>query len=51
MKLAAANALAKLVHPDQLSEEYIILSLFDKRVVEAASQGIARKCTSSKASS
>ena len=60
MKLAAAHALAKLVHSDQLSEEYIIPSLFDKRVVEAVSQavaktavaqGIARKRTSSKRSS
>lgn len=55
MKLAAAKALAALVKPEQLSEDYIIPSLFDKRVVENISKavcisairsGISRKRTS-----
>ena len=35
MKLAAARALASLVGPDALHEEYIVPSLFDRRVAEA----------------
>jgi malate dehydrogenase (oxaloacetate-decarboxylating) len=38
MKLAAARALADLVGPDELQEEYIIPSLFDRRVVEAVTK-------------
>ncbi len=41
MKLAAAEALAKLVSRDQLHEEYIIPSIFDKRVVERVSHAVA----------
>lgn len=52
MKLAAADAIAGLVSSDQLGEEYIIPSIFDKRVVDhvaeavahaAARSGVARK--------
>jgi malate dehydrogenase (oxaloacetate-decarboxylating) len=38
MKLAAARALADLVGPDELHEEYIIPSLFDRRVAEAVTR-------------
>jgi malate dehydrogenase (oxaloacetate-decarboxylating) len=40
MKLAAADALAKIVKRDALSEEYIIPSLFDKRIVERMSEAV-----------
>ena len=42
MKLAAAEAIANLIPEDQLSEEYIIPSIFDKRVVEAVSMAVAQ---------
>ena len=41
MKLAAANALADIVAPSELSEEYITPSMFDSRVVTAVSQAVA----------
>ena len=41
MKLAAANAIAGLISSDQLSGEYIIPSIFDKRVVPAVSEAVA----------
>ncbi|MCL6647462.1 MAG: NAD-dependent malic enzyme [Chloroflexi bacterium] len=52
MKLAAADAIASLVSDDELSEEYIVPSMFDRRVVEAVAEatrtaaiatGVARK--------
>ena len=52
MKLAAAHALAGLVGPDELTEEYIVPSMFDKRVADtiaaatraaAWASGVARK--------
>jgi len=57
MKLAASVALANLVSNDQLNEEYIIPSVFDKRVVPAVAQaveeaayktGVARKKSNQK---
>jgi malate dehydrogenase (oxaloacetate-decarboxylating) len=42
MKLAAAEAIARLIPEDQLNEEYIIPSIFDKRVVEAVSMAVAQ---------
>lgn len=42
MKLAAAKALAALVKSDQLTEDYIIPSLFDKRVVENVSRAVSK---------
>ena len=42
MKLAAADAIANLITPDQLSEEYIIPSIFDKRVVNAVAYAVAK---------
>ena len=40
MKLAAAEAIAGLIPADQLSEEYIIPSIFDKRVVEIVAHAV-----------
>ncbi|MEK4207004.1 MULTISPECIES: NAD-dependent malic enzyme [Paenibacillus] len=34
MKLAAAKAIASVVHPDELNEQYIIPSIFNEKVVE-----------------
>ncbi|HEX9780960.1 MAG TPA: NAD-dependent malic enzyme [bacterium] len=42
MKLAAAGAIAALIRPEQLNEEYIVPSLFDKRVVPAVAAAVAR---------
>jgi malate dehydrogenase (oxaloacetate-decarboxylating) len=41
MKLAAAHALAALVSDDELSEEYITPSMFDRRVVDAVASAVA----------
>ena len=41
MKLAAAHALAEIVSKAELSEEYIIPSMFDKRVAEAVATAVA----------
>jgi malate dehydrogenase (oxaloacetate-decarboxylating) len=38
MKLAAANAIADLVAPEEIDEEHIIPSMFDRRVAEAVAQ-------------
>lgn len=35
MKLAAANAIADIIHPEELHPDYIIPSVFDRRVGEA----------------
>ena len=52
MKLAAAKAIAELVGDDELQEEYVIPSMFDRRVAEAVATatreaawatGVARK--------
>ena len=52
MKLAAARAIAALIGPDELNEEYIIPGMFDARVADAVaratreaawSSGVARK--------
>jgi malate dehydrogenase (oxaloacetate-decarboxylating) len=42
MKIEAARAIASIVRGSELSEEYIIPSVFDKRVVEAVADGVAR---------
>jgi malate dehydrogenase (oxaloacetate-decarboxylating) len=47
MKLAAAKALANLITSDQLSSEYIIPNLFDKRVVQAISHAVSQAAVSS----
>ena len=41
MKIAAARGIASIVTASELGEEYIIPSVFDKRVVEAVSSGVA----------
>ncbi|MCF8567196.1 NAD-dependent malic enzyme [Alicyclobacillus tolerans] len=41
MKLAAAQAIAACVGDDQLNEQYIIPSVFNKKVVSAVSQAVA----------
>jgi malate dehydrogenase (oxaloacetate-decarboxylating) len=38
MKVAAAKAIANLVADDELNEEYIVPSMFDRRVAEAVAQ-------------
>lgn len=42
MKLAAAKALAALIPQEELSEENIIPSAFDKRVVPAIAAAVAQ---------
>jgi malate dehydrogenase (oxaloacetate-decarboxylating) len=42
MKIAAARRIAAIVRPGELSSEYVIPSVFDKRVVEAVADGVAR---------
>jgi malate dehydrogenase (oxaloacetate-decarboxylating) len=42
MKIEAARGIASIVSASELSEEYIIPSVFDKRVVEAVAEGVAR---------
>jgi malate dehydrogenase (oxaloacetate-decarboxylating) len=39
MKIEAARAIASIVSASELSDEYIIPSVFDKRVVEAVADG------------
>ncbi|HEV8144640.1 MAG TPA: NAD-dependent malic enzyme [Methylomirabilota bacterium] len=41
MKLAAAHALAAIVSQNELSEEYIIPSMFDRRVAEAVATAVS----------
>ena len=40
MKLAAANAIADLIEPDELTESYIIPSPFDPRVATAVARAV-----------
>jgi malate dehydrogenase (oxaloacetate-decarboxylating) len=42
MKLAAAHAIASVIPEDHLSEDYIVPSVFDKRVVRAVARAVAR---------
>jgi malate dehydrogenase (oxaloacetate-decarboxylating) len=42
MKLAAARGLAACVSRSELCEEYIIPSVFNKRVAPAVAEGVAR---------
>jgi malate dehydrogenase (oxaloacetate-decarboxylating) len=41
MKIAAARGIASIIRASELGEEYIIPSVFDKRVVEAVADGVA----------
>jgi malate dehydrogenase (oxaloacetate-decarboxylating) len=38
MKLAAADAIANLIGPDEVTEEYIVPSMFDRRVADAVAR-------------
>jgi len=40
MKLAAANAIADIIGPDELHPDYIIPSVFDRRVGEAVAERV-----------
>ncbi len=42
MKLAAAIAIAGIIPDDHLTEDYIVPSVFDKRVVRAVAQAVAK---------
>jgi malate dehydrogenase (oxaloacetate-decarboxylating) len=43
MKLAAAEAIAGVIPPEDLSEDYIIPSVFDERVAPAVAEAVANK--------
>jgi malate dehydrogenase (oxaloacetate-decarboxylating) len=43
MKLAAANAMADVIPEEDLSEDYIIPSVFDERVAPAVAEAVAEK--------
>lgn len=40
MKLAAAHAIAAIISDNELHPEYIVPSVFDKRVAEAVAHGV-----------
>ncbi len=40
MKVAAAHAIAEIISDDELNPEYIVPSVFDKRVAEAVARGV-----------
>lgn len=40
MKMAAANAIAAAIGPDELHAEYIVPSVFDKRIAEAVARAV-----------
>jgi malate dehydrogenase (oxaloacetate-decarboxylating) len=42
MKIAAARAIASIIRPREISDDYVIPSVFDRRVVEAVADGVAR---------
>ena len=42
MKVAAAQAIASVIAPEELNEEYIIPSIFDRRVTEAVAEAVAQ---------
>jgi malate dehydrogenase (oxaloacetate-decarboxylating) len=41
MKLAAAYGIAEVISPSELSEDYIVPSVFDRRVAEAVAKAVA----------
>jgi malate dehydrogenase (oxaloacetate-decarboxylating) len=43
MKLAAAEAIANVIPQDDLSEDYIIPSVFDERVAPAVAEAVANR--------
>ena len=42
MKLAAARAIANVIPEEHLSEDYIVPSVFDRKVVRAVARAVAR---------
>jgi malate dehydrogenase (oxaloacetate-decarboxylating) len=46
MKLAAARAIAAVVGPDELAPDYVIPSVFDRRVVPSVAAGVAEAARS-----
>jgi malate dehydrogenase (oxaloacetate-decarboxylating) len=42
MKLAAAEAIASLITPEELNEEHIIASVFDPRAARAVASAVTR---------
>ena len=42
MKLAAAHALAEVIPDEDLSEDYILPSLFDERIVPSMAKAVAK---------
>ena len=42
MKLAAAHAIARVVRPDELSPDYVIPSVFNRKVAPAVARAVAR---------
>ena len=42
MMIAAAEAIADCVHPDELNASYIVPSVFDARVAPAVAAAVAR---------
>jgi len=42
MKLAAAAAIANIIPEDHLTEDYIVPSVFEKRVVRTVAHAVAR---------
>lgn len=48
MKIAAAYAIADLIKPEELKEDYIIPSIFDKRVSENVAKAVAEEAIKSK---
>jgi malate dehydrogenase (oxaloacetate-decarboxylating) len=47
MELAAAHALAAVVEPDHVADDYVIPSVFDQRVAPAVAAAVARAAESS----
>jgi malate dehydrogenase (oxaloacetate-decarboxylating) len=47
MKRAAAYAIAEVIPPDELTEEYIIPSVFNRAVVPAVAQAVAQAAQNS----
>lgn len=47
MKLAAARAIASIIHKDELSEDYIIPGVFNHRVAKVVAHEVAKEATES----
>ena len=47
MKLAAANAIARVIPGDELHADYIIPSVFDRRVASAVAEAVAEAAVAS----